>query len=78
MVGSLECTFAGLQDLTHFLVFHIVEIAEGEDGPLYFGQRGYGLLEKGLGPVAIKIRIGRSAKERGESACCARVFSLRR
>ena len=46
MIGSLECTFAGLQDLTHFLVFHIVEIAEGKDGPLYFGQRGYGLLER--------------------------------
>ena len=28
---------------------------------MYFGQRGYGLLEKGLGPVAIKIRIGRKA-----------------
>lgn len=45
VIGSLQCALAGLQHLAHFLVFHVVKIAQGEHGTLHVGQGSNGFLE---------------------------------
>ena len=44
MIGCLQGSFRGVEQLTDLTVFPFLEITKLEDDPLHFGQRSYCLL----------------------------------
>ena len=66
MIRGLEGTLGGVEYLGDLAVFHLIVIAQQEDGTLYIGQGGNGLLQLRLHLRTIEIRI--SLQRLGEGA----------
>ena len=58
MIGGFQAAFRGFQQLTHLTIFHLVVVAQGEHGALYFRQSGNGFLQLCLGLITIEIVVG--------------------
>lgn len=57
MVGCFERSDAGLQDLAHFFVFHVLEIFHVKDDALLLGEGLQCALQHEVGFVAIEIGV---------------------
>ena len=58
MVGCFQRSLAGVEESADLAVFHLVEVAQLEDGALYVGQTGDGFLELCLCLVAVEVVVG--------------------
>ena len=57
VVGGFECSDAGAEDLRHVLIFHFLEIFEGEHCFLFLWQLVNRLLQHGSSLVAIEVVV---------------------
>ena len=65
VIGCLESTFGGVEQLTDLAVFPLFEVSQLEHHPLHIRQRGYRLLQQRLSLGAIKIVISQQVAGNG-------------
>ena len=77
VIGCLQRSYTGTQNLRHLFVFHFLEIFQVEDDALLLGQLQDGLLEELLRFVAVEVRVTLQFVGQGRVGIVDRRFSAR-